>query len=82
MGHESKQGLFLRDLEEKGVSFYSLSTEEKNLWKASGSGLVQPTPSDSEPLFRYSSGDKNRMNRLLVFPSCSIVLQLLRMAVN
>jgi hypothetical protein len=29
MEHESKQGLFLRDLEEKGVLFYSLSAEKK-----------------------------------------------------
>jgi hypothetical protein len=28
-GHESKQGTFLRDLEEKGVPFYSLSMEKK-----------------------------------------------------
>jgi hypothetical protein len=29
MGHEPKQGLFLRDLEEKGILFYSLSAEKK-----------------------------------------------------
>jgi hypothetical protein len=28
MGHELKQGLFLRDLEERGVPFYSLSVEK------------------------------------------------------
>jgi hypothetical protein len=27
-GHETEQGLFLRDLEEKGVLFYSVSVEK------------------------------------------------------
>jgi hypothetical protein len=82
-GHESKQGTFLRDLEEKGGGPILLTfSGEKDPWKASSGCLVRSTLNDGERLLRLSSGEKNRMNRHLAFPSCSSMLQLLRTAVN
>jgi hypothetical protein len=51
-------------------------------WKAGDGGVVWPTLGDGEWLLRWSSGGKNRMNRLVAFSSCSSMLQFLRAAMN
>jgi hypothetical protein len=55
---------------------------ENRRWKTGNSGAVQTTLGDGDWLLRWSSGDKNRMNRLLTFPSGSSVLQFLRAVMN
>jgi hypothetical protein len=50
---------------------------ENQWWKTGNNGAVRMTLGGSEWLLRWSSGDKNMMNRLLTFPSCSSVLQFL-----
>jgi hypothetical protein len=47
-------------------------------WKAGDGDAVQPTFGDGEWLLRWSSCDKNMLNRLLMFPSYSSMLQFLR----
>jgi hypothetical protein len=45
--------------------------------RAGDGGAIWMTHVDSDWLLRWSSGDKNKMNRLPMFPSCSSVLQFL-----
>jgi hypothetical protein len=55
---------------------------ENQQWKTGNSGAVRTTLGGSVWLLRWSSGDKNKMNRLLTFPSYSSMLQFLRSAMN
>jgi hypothetical protein len=50
--------------------------------RASDGGAIWTTLGGGDWLLRWSSGEKNRMNRLSTFPSCSSVLQFLRAAMN
>jgi hypothetical protein len=50
--------------------------------RASDSGAVQTTLGGGDWLLQWSSGNKNRMNRLPTFSSCSSMLQFLRAATN
>jgi hypothetical protein len=51
-------------------------------WKTCNGGAVQLTDGDSEWLLRWSPDVKNKLNRLLMFPSRSSMLQSLRAATN
>jgi hypothetical protein len=55
---------------------------ENRWWKTGNSGAVRTTLGGGDWLLRWSSDDKNRMNRLLMFPSCSSMLQFLWAAMN
>jgi hypothetical protein len=55
---------------------------ENRRWKTSNNGAVRTTLGSGDWLLRWSSGDKNRMNRVLMFPSCSSVLQFLWAVTN
>jgi hypothetical protein len=55
---------------------------ENRWWKTGNIGAVQTTLIGGDWLLRWSSSDKNRMNRLLTSPSCPSVLQFLRAVMN
>jgi hypothetical protein len=55
---------------------------ENGRWKTGNNDAVRTTHGGGDWLLWWSSGDKNRMNRLLTFPSCSSQLQFLRAATN
>jgi hypothetical protein len=55
---------------------------ENQWWKTGNSGAVWTTLGSGDWLLRWSSSDKNRMNRLLTSPYCSSVLQFLRAVMN
>jgi hypothetical protein len=56
--------------------------KENRQGRAGDGSAVQTTLGGSDWLLRWSSGDKNRANRLPTFPSCSSVLQFLRAMMN
>jgi hypothetical protein len=51
-------------------------------WKAGDGATVWSTLGDGKWLLWWSSGDRKRLNKILVFPSCSSMLQFPRAAMN